>query len=111
MNGLSHRIFREFRAHFGRYLALFLMIMLGMYLVVSVAGMAERTIEGSDHYNEECKLQDGLFTTFVPLKDAAFDYLENEYGTIERQGEKKQEQRRRGDSGVQKPDIPGSGKT
>ncbi len=83
MNGLSHRVLREFKAHFGRYLALFLMITLGMYLVVSVAGMAERTIEGSDRYNEECKLQDGQFTTFVPLSDASLDRLEQEYGTIE----------------------------
>lgn len=84
MSGLSHRIFREFKAHFGRYLALFLMIMLGMYLVVSVAGMAERTIVGSDYYNEECKLQDGQFTTFVPMEEASLDTLEKEYGTIER---------------------------
>lgn len=84
MNGLSHRVFREFRAHFGRYLALFLMITLGMYLVVSVAGMAEQTIDGSDKYNEECKLQDGQFTTFMPISDSSLDRLESEYGTIEK---------------------------
>ncbi|MCR5104012.1 MAG: hypothetical protein K6B68_06100, partial [Eubacterium sp.] len=67
MRVLNNRIWREFRAHFGRYLALFFMIVLGMYLVVSVAGMAETTIQGSKEYNDECCLQDGQFTTFIPL--------------------------------------------
>ena len=84
MRVLNNRIWREFRAHFGRYLALFFMIVLGMYLVVSVAGMAETTIQGSREYNDRCRLQDGQFTTFVPLTDIQLAELEKDHGDIER---------------------------
>ncbi|MCR4585565.1 MAG: FtsX-like permease family protein [Lachnospiraceae bacterium] len=84
MRVLNNRIWREFRAHFGRYLALFFMIVLGMYLVVSVAGMAETTIQGSREYNDRCRLQDGQFTTFVPLTDTQLTELERVYGDIEK---------------------------
>ena len=84
MRVLNNRIWREFRTHFGRYLALFFMIVLGMYLVVSVAGMAETTIQGSKEYNDECCLQDGQFTTFIPLTDGQLEELEKKYGVIER---------------------------
>ena len=84
MKNLNKRIIREFRSHFGRYLALLFMIVLGMYLVVSVAGMAETTIAGTDKYNDECKLQDGQFTVFVPLTDEQMKSLSDEYGEIEK---------------------------
>jgi ABC-type transport system, involved in lipoprotein release, permease component len=84
MRVLNRRILREFKAHFGRYLALLFMIVLGMYLVVSVAGMAETTIQGSKEYNEQCNLQDGQFTTFVPLTDEQIIDLEENYGDIEK---------------------------
>ena len=84
MRVLNNRIWREFRTHFGRYLALFFMIVLGMYLVVSVAGMAETTIQGSREYNDECHLQDGQFTTFIPLTDGQLKEIEKEYGDIEK---------------------------
>lgn len=47
MKELNKRYLRELRAHWGRYVALMIMIILGMYLVVSIAGMAETTIRGS----------------------------------------------------------------
>lgn len=84
MKTLNRRIIREFKAHFGRYLALFFMIVLGMYLVVSIAGMAETTIAGSDEYNKECNQQDGQFTTFMPLTDEQLSDLEQKYGDIEK---------------------------
>jgi len=76
MKELNARIPRELKAHLGRYLALFFMIVIGMYLVVSIAGMAETTIQGSDAYNEECHLQDGQFTVFTPLSDTQIRNLE-----------------------------------
>ena len=84
MKSLNKRIIRELKSHFGRYLALFFMIVLGMYLVVSVAGMAETTIAGTDKYNERCRLQDGQFTVFVPLTDEQLKTLSDKYGDIER---------------------------
>ena len=83
MKSLNKRILREFRTHFGRYLALLFMIVLGMYLVVSVAGMAETTIAGTKVYNDEKKIQDGQFTVFVPLTDKQLKSLSDEYGDIE----------------------------
>ncbi len=83
MKSLNKRIIRELKAHFGRYLALLFMIVLGMYLVVSVAGMAETTIAGTEKYNERCRLQDGQFTVFVPLTDGQLKDLFDKYGDIE----------------------------
>ena len=76
MKELNARIPRELKSHLGRYLALFFMIVMGMYLVVSIAGMAETTIQGSDAYSEECKLQDGQFTVFFQLSDTQIRNLE-----------------------------------
>ncbi|MCR5119161.1 MAG: ABC transporter permease [Lachnospiraceae bacterium] len=84
MKSLNKRITRELKSHFGRYLALLFMIVLGMYLVVSVAGMAETTIAGTDKYNEECRLQDGQFTVFVPLTEEQLKKLSEEHGEIEK---------------------------
>ena len=58
MRELNKRYLRELKMHWKRYLALMFMIILGMYLVVSIAGMAETTIRGNQKYNEECNLQD-----------------------------------------------------
>ena len=84
MKELNKRYLRELRAHWGRYVALMIMIILGMYLVVSIAGMAETTIRGSYKYNQECNLQDGQFTTFIPLTDKQLKELSDEYGKIEK---------------------------
>ena len=83
MKSLNKRIIRELKAHFGRYLALLFIIVLGMYLVVSVAGMAETTIAGTEKYNERCRLQDGQFTVFVPLTDGQLKDLSDKHGDIE----------------------------
>ena len=84
MKELNKRYLRELWAHWGRYVALMIMIILGMYLVVSIAGMAETTIRGSYKYNQECNLQDGQFTTFIPLTDKQLKELSDEYGQIEK---------------------------
>lgn len=84
MRELNKRYLRELKMHWKRYLALMFMIILGMYLVVSIAGMAETTIRGSQKYNEECNLQDGQFTTFIPLMDQQLQKLSDEYGQIEK---------------------------
>ena len=84
MKSLNKRLLRELKSHFGRYLALMFMIVLGMYLVVSVAGMAETTISGTMQYNGQCRLQDGQFTVFVPLTDQQLRNLSDQYGELER---------------------------
>ncbi len=82
---LNKRIPRELKSHFGRYFALFMLIVMGMYLVVSVAGMAERTISGTEDYNERCNIQDGQFSAFIPMNDSDLDTLSEKYGDIERE--------------------------
>jgi len=83
MKSLNKRLTRDFKANLGRYCALAIMIILGIYVVVSVAGMSEITIQGSRIYNDECNLQDGQFTTFIPMTENQIQELENRYGDIE----------------------------
>lgn len=67
---LQKRVWRELRENIFRYLALALLIILGMYLIVSLVGAAETVIRGVDEKAEENKLEDGQFGVFVPLTKA-----------------------------------------
>ena len=42
---LSKRLLRDLRTNFGRYAALLLLIVMGIYLVVSIVGSAEMIIQ------------------------------------------------------------------
>lgn len=64
---LNKRILRDLKANFMRYLALFLLIVMGMYIIVSVVGAAETIITGSARHAEENKVEDGRFSVFLPL--------------------------------------------
>ena len=72
---LSKRTLRELRAHFLRYLALGLMILLSMYLIVSLIGAADTVILGGAEHAEANRIEDGQFTVFVPLTVAEEDLL------------------------------------
>lgn len=50
-----------------RYLALILLIVMGMYIVVSVVGAAETIITGSAEKAEENAVEDGEFCVLLPL--------------------------------------------
>lgn len=45
---LRKRLPRDFKAGFGRYLALILVIAMGIYLVISIVGSAETVLKGTD---------------------------------------------------------------
>lgn len=64
---LSKRVWRELRENFFRYLALFLLIVLGMYLIVAIVGSAELIIVNVEKDHVENCLEDGQFSVFVPL--------------------------------------------
>ncbi|MDE7399256.1 MAG: ABC transporter permease [Oscillospiraceae bacterium] len=64
---LSKRIFRDVKENFWRWLALFLMIVLGMYIVVAVVGAAENIITESTDFAEKNQVEDGEFSVFIPL--------------------------------------------
>lgn len=81
---LRKRIFRDVRENFRRWLALFLMIVLGMYIVVAVVGAAENIITGSTRTAEKNQVEDGEFSVFIPLTDGQERSLREMGITLER---------------------------
>lgn len=67
-----------------RYMALGLLIVLGMYLIVSLVGAAETVITGVDKKAEENRIEDGQFGVFVPLTGAQEENLREQGITLER---------------------------
>ena len=66
---LRKRLFRELKSSFLRYLALFLLVVMGMYVVVSVVGAADTIIVGSTDRAEKNRVEDGQFAVFFPLTE------------------------------------------
>ena len=64
---LRKRVWRDLKENFLRYLALGLLIVLGMYLVVSLIGAADTIIVGTRKMAEENHCEDGQFGLFVSL--------------------------------------------
>ena len=76
MNGvLRRRIARELKSGIGRYLALVLLIAMGVFLVVSFIGSAEAVLQGTEDKKKENHRQDGQFTVFLPLSDDEIEKL------------------------------------
>lgn len=67
---LRKRILRDLKSNFMRYLALGLLIIMGMYLVVSIVGAAETIITGSRQRAKENLVEDGQFSVFIPLTES-----------------------------------------
>lgn len=75
---LFKRVIRDLKKHCFRYLALFFLIILGMYMVISMAGgadMVESTVYSSSIKNN---VEDGEFSLFFPLTDSEKSELESE---------------------------------
>ncbi len=72
---LRKRLPRDLRAGWGRYLALILVIAMGIYLVIGIVGSAETVLHGTDEKRSEFNTQDGSFTVFLPLTDEDMDML------------------------------------
>lgn len=81
---LGKRIFRDIKENFWRWSALFLMIVLGMYIVVAVVGGAETVITGSREAGERSRVESGEFSVFVPLTDEQENLLRDMGITLER---------------------------
>ena len=75
MNGLGKRIFRDLKDNFLRWLALFMLIFMGMYIVVSVVGAAENIIVQSRKTAEKNSVESGEFKTFFPLAPKQEEFL------------------------------------
>ena len=64
---LRKRVLRDLKKNFFRYLALGLMIAMGIFLVVTIVGSAETLTKGTEDLAEKTNLEDGEFEVFVPL--------------------------------------------
>ncbi|MCR5467301.1 MAG: FtsX-like permease family protein [Lachnospiraceae bacterium] len=80
---LSKRLLRDLKANAGRYAALMLMIILGVYIVVSIVGSAETVIRGTESMKSKNLVEDGQFTLFLPFSDAERNAVASEVKTLE----------------------------
>ncbi|MBR1562117.1 MAG: ABC transporter permease [Ruminococcus sp.] len=78
---LRKRLSRDLRSNWGRYLALVLLIVMGIFLVTSFVGSAEAIIQGTENKKDEKHRQDGQFSVFLPLSDEEIEKL-SEGGTV-----------------------------
>ena len=81
---LRKRVLREFRENLFRYIALFLLIVLGMYLVVSLVAAAESILVGTDRFAKQQKVESGEFHVFVPLTKEQEKELKDKGITLEK---------------------------
>ena len=82
---LRKRLLRDLRSNLGRYLALVLLIVMGVFLVVSMVGSADAIIQGTDEKGKDSFVQDGQFTVFVPLTGSELEKLSEGGCVIEEQ--------------------------
>lgn len=93
---LRKRLGRELRHNCMRYLALTLLIVMGMYIVVGIVDKADSISVGTKKIAESNHIEDGEFTVFVPLtkeqkkeiKKQDIELEEAFYCDVETQGEK-----------------------
>lgn len=80
---LLRRILRDLKANAFRYLALFLLIILAMFMVIGVVASAESVIGTVDKKAAANHLEDGEFGVFLPLKEEETARLEAMGATLE----------------------------
>lgn len=80
---LRKRIPRDLKNSLLRNLALFVMIVLGMYLVISMIGGAETIIAGTEQNCRDKNCEDGEFTVFLPLTDEQIAELDKAGAEVE----------------------------
>lgn len=66
---LSKRVLRDIRENLLRYLALFFLVALVMYMVVAIVGAAETVMQGTKESGRIHHREDGQFGVFVPLTE------------------------------------------
>ena len=80
---LKKRVFRDLKENMFRYLALGLLIILGMYIVIGLVGAADTIIRGTARIAEANHVEDGQFSMFLPLEEGERSSLEEEGITLE----------------------------
>ena len=80
---LRKRLPRDLKSNLGRYIALILLIVLGIYLVVGIVGSAEVILHGTEKYRSISKTEDGQFSVFLPLTEDELASLASDGTLIE----------------------------
>lgn len=80
---LRKRILRDLRENLFRYLALMLLIILGMYMVISIVAAADTVIIGTKNTAENNLVENGQFGVFSPLAEYEIAEIENTGVTLE----------------------------
>ena len=78
------RAMRDLKENIWRYLALAFLIIVGMYMVISMIAAADLIILGSEKSAEEHHLEDGQFSTFLPLTKEEEQSLTDKGITLEK---------------------------
>ena len=81
---LSKRVLRDIRENLLRYLALFFLVALVMYMVVAIVGAAETIMQGTKESGRIHHREDGQFGVFVPLTDDEIAQITEEGVTLQR---------------------------
>ena len=81
---LSKRVLRDIRENLLRYLALFFLVALVMYMVVAIVGAAETIMQGTKESGRIHHREDGQFGVFVPLTDDEIAQITEKGVTIQR---------------------------
>ncbi len=72
---LRKRVWRNLKKKFPRYLALVAIITMSMYLIVSIVAASDTIILGAEEYAKTNRVENGEFTTFVPLTEKEISNL------------------------------------
>lgn len=80
---LRKRMLRDLKVNALRYLALSLMIIMGMFLVITIVGSAQNLTNGTIDLAKEHNLENGEFTLFIPLTKNEKEDIEEMGVTIE----------------------------
>lgn len=81
---LSKRVLRDIRENFLRYLALFFLVAMVMYMVVAIVGAAETIMQGTKESGRIHHREDGQFGVFVPLTDDEIAQITEKGVTLQR---------------------------
>ena len=81
---LSKRVLRDIRKNLLRYLALFFLVALVMYMVVAIVGAAETIMQGTKESGRIHHREDGQFGVFVPLTDDEIAQIAEKGVTLQR---------------------------
>ena len=82
---LRKRVLRNLRRHMGRYFALCLLVILGVFIVVSLLGAAQNIIDGTAEFAQKNRIEDGEWETFIPLRQEQLQELDGKGIEVEEQ--------------------------